>query len=75
MLKVGDIVKAYIQVQYNARKGVVGKLIYRANGPFVVTKDLSHNIFEVQQYDELSSAKRKYTNSKFYLLPPAFFSV
>ena len=70
---MGDIVQAHIQVQYNATKGVVGKLSYRVKGPFVIIKDVGHNSFEVQRYDKLSSAKGKYKNSKLYLFPPALF--
>ena len=47
-------------MQSNATKGVVGKLSSRAKGPFVITKDLSYNIFKVQQYNEPSSTKQKY---------------
>ena len=60
LFKVEDIVKAHIQVQYNATKGVVSKFSYRSRGPFVITKDIGHNSFEVQRYDEPSLAKRKY---------------
>ena len=68
-----DIVQAHIQVQYNATKDIVGKLIYRAKDPFIITKDVGHNIFEVQRYDKPSSSKRKYKNSELYVLPPALF--
>ena len=72
-LKIGDVVKAHVQVNSVASKGVVGKLSYRAKGPFVITKDLGHNSFEVQSYDDPSSSNRKYKNTKLYLLPPALF--
>ena len=48
-LRVGDMVKAYVQVQSIAKRGIVGKLSYHAKGPFIITADLGHNIFEVQQ--------------------------
>ena len=60
-------------MQYNATKCAVGKFIYRAKGPFVITKDVGHNSFEMQRCDEPSSTKRKYTNTEFYVLPPALF--
>ena len=67
------MVKAYIQVQSSADKGVVSKLSYRAKGPFIITKDLGHDSFEVQRYDNPTSAKRKYTSLELYLLAPALF--
>ena len=63
-LKVGDAVKAHVQVNSVASKGVVSKLSYRAKGPFAITADLGHNSFEVQRYDNPSSAKRKYKNTE-----------
>lgn len=36
-LKVGDVVKAHVQVQSNAERDVVDKLSYRARGPFIST--------------------------------------
>ena len=65
--------KAHIQVQYNATKGFVGKLSYRLKRPFVITKDVGHNSFDVQLYDEPSSAKIKYKNSELYVLTHALF--
>ena len=47
-LKIGNIAKAYIQVQSKAESGIVGKLIYRAQGTFIITKDLGTESFEVQ---------------------------
>ena len=72
-LKVGDVVKAHVQVQYQRECGTVGKFSYRDRGPFVITQDLGNNSFEVRRYDELSSTVRKYKNSELYLLLPALF--
>ena len=72
-LKIGDVVKAHVQVQSWANTGIVGKLAYRARGPFIITKDLGNNSFEVQRYGEPDSAVRKYKNTELYLLPPALF--
>ena len=46
-LKVGDVVKAHVQVNSSADKGVVGKLSYKAKGPFIITADMGQNSFEV----------------------------
>ena len=72
-LKVGDVVKAHVQVQSRADTGIVGKLAYRARGPFIIVKDLGNNSFEVQRYGNTDSAVRKYKNTELYLLPPALF--
>ena len=72
-LKVGDAVKAHVQVQSQPESVTVGKLSYRARGPFIITQDLGDNSFEVRRYDEPSSAVRKYKNTEIYLLPPVFF--
>ena len=47
-LQVGDIVKAHVQVQLIQELGVVGKLSYRARGPFIIVTVLGHNSFELQ---------------------------
>ena len=58
-LKVGDIVKAHVQVYSQAETRVVGKLGYRSKGPFVITTYLVYGSFEVQQYGYSASATRK----------------
>ena len=47
-IMVGEVVKAHVQVNSVTSKGVVGKLSYRAKGPFIITADLVHNSFEVK---------------------------
>ena len=47
------------------------KLSYQARGPFIITKVLGGNSFEVQRYGEPNSAPRKYKNTELYLLPLA----
>ena len=74
-LRVGDVAKAYIQVQSRTENGVVGKSNYRARGKFIITKDLNNNSFEVQRYGEPSAAFRKYKHTELYLLPPARMSM
>ena len=70
-LKVGDVVKAHVQVQSRSDTGLVGKLSYRARENYIITKNLGNISFEVQQYDEEGSTTRKYKNTELYLLPPA----
>ena len=72
-MKVGGVVKAHVQVQSRADTGVVGKLSYRARGPFVIITDLCNGSFEVQRYGDSASTIRKYKNTELYLLPPALF--
>ena len=72
-LKVGNVVKAHAQVQSIDKRGIVGKLSYRAHCPFVVTADLWHSSFEVQRYNEPTSTKSKYKNCELYLLSPVLF--
>ena len=71
--KVGDIVKAHVQVQSNAAIGQVGKLSYQARGPFKIISDLGQQSFEVQKLDKPDSAIRKYKSADLYLLPPSLF--
>ena len=72
-LQVGDIVKAHVQVQSKQELGVVGKLSYRARGPFRIVKVLGHNSFEVQNWTNPAAATRKYKATELYLLPPSLF--
>ena len=72
-LKIGDVIKSYVHAQSRADTGLVGKLSYRARGPFIITKDLVNNSFEVQRYGVENSATRKYKNTDLCLLPPALF--
>ena len=71
--KVGDVVKAHVQVQSKSETGVVKKLSYQARGPFQIVEDRGNNSFAVQRYKEPSSAIRKYKATELYLLPPALF--
>ena len=65
--------KAYVQVNSVASKGVVSTLSYKTKGPFVITADLSNNSFEVQSYNYPTSSERKYKNTELYFLPPTLF--
>ena len=72
-LKVGDIVKAHVQVQSNAASGTVDKLSYKARGPFKIIKELKFDSFEVQDYHKPTAATRKYKSTELYLLPPSLY--
>jgi hypothetical protein len=71
--KVGDVVKAHVQVKSNKASGEVEKLSYRARGPFQIVKCNGHNSYEVKRYNEPNSASRKYKATELYLLPPTIF--
>ena len=47
-LKVGGVVKAHVQVQSENDSGIAKNISYQAKGPFIVTKDVHHNAFEVK---------------------------
>ena len=70
-LKVGNVVKVHVQVQSRADTCIVGKLVYRTRCPFIITKDLGMNSFEVQHYGQPGLSEHKYKHSEPYLLPPA----
>ena len=72
-LQVGDTVKAHVQVQSTQELGVVGKLSYRARGPFRIVTVLGGNYFEVQKWKNPNAATRKYKATELYLLPPSLF--
>ena len=73
LFQVNDLVKAHVQVQYNASKGEVKKLPYQAKGYFQIKKILNGNSYLVQHYNNTSSAFRKYKGSELYLLLPSLF--
>ena len=59
-LKVGYFVKSHVQVQYKSESDILKNISYQAKGPFIVTKDLHHNNFEVKPYNLLNGTTRKY---------------
>jgi hypothetical protein len=71
--KLGDVVKAHVQVSSNKSTGEVKKLSYQARGPFQITACLGHNSYKVRRYNEPNSATRKYKATELYLLPPTIF--
>ena len=72
-LKVGDIVKAHVQVQSKSKSDIVKNIRYQAKGPFIVTEDLNHNAFEVKPYNRPNGAAQKYKATELYLLPPTLY--
>ena len=62
-----------MQVQSTQELAVVGKLSYRARGPFRIVTVLGHNYFEVQNWTNPTAAIRKYKATELYLLPPSLF--
>ena len=66
--------KVHVQVQSKLDKGEVGKLSYKARGPFQVVEILGNVSHYVQRYNEIDSAVRKHKGVNLYLLPPAIFS-
>ena len=49
--KVGDVVKAHVQVHSNIDKNVVGKLYYQGRGLFPINEILDENLYIVQRYN------------------------
>ena len=73
--KVGDIVKAHVQVQSNATDNSVGKLSFRARGPFKITEDLGNGSYLVTNHgDEETGTTRKYKSTELYMLPPVLYA-
>ena len=73
IFKVGDVVKAHVQVNSNAAKGVVGKLSYQGRGPFQIKEVLDANSYLVQRYNQQNAPTRKYKGTELYLLSPSIF--
>ena len=61
--KVGDIVKANVQVQSNSDYGTINKLIYQVHGPFKIIEEPGNNPFHVQRLDDNNGTIRKYTDT------------
>ena len=47
IFQVGDIFKDYVQVYPNAKKGVLPKLSYQEQGPFLIIKDCGSNFYYI----------------------------
>ena len=71
--QVGDVVKAHVQVHYNATKDIVGKLSYQGRSPYQIKEFLNANSYLVQRYNKEDAPTRKYKVTELYLLPPGIF--
>ena len=69
--QVGDIVTARVQTQSNSSKGTVGKLTYKARGPFRVVEVLGHGSYRVQPYKDSDAPLLQYKGSCLFPLPPS----
>ena len=49
--RVGDVVKAHVQVHYNATTDIVGKLSYQGRSPYQIKEFLNANSYLVQRYN------------------------
>ena len=65
--------KAHVQVQSKLDNGEVGKLSYRARGPFQIIEDLGSDSYHVKRHNNANSVVRKDKGTELYLLPPAIF--
>ena len=59
-LKLEDIIKSHLQVQSKSDSGIVKNISYQEKVPFVVTKDLNHNAFEVKPHNWSNGDTQKY---------------
>ena len=69
----GDVVKVHVHIQSKLDNGEVGKLSYRARGPFQIIEDLGSDSYHVKRYNDASTAVSKYKGTDLYLMPPAIF--
>jgi hypothetical protein len=67
---VGDIVTARVQIQSDKSKGRVGKLAYRARGPFIVVTCKGHGSYLVRRFDDPNAPLLSYKSSQLSALPP-----
>ena len=71
-LKVGDVIKAHIQVNSVADEVLFSKISYKEKGPFSITADLVHHIFELQLYNDTNTAKTQIQKHRI-VSPSPFF--
>ena len=65
--------KVHVQVQSKLDNGEVGKLSYRARGPFQIIEDLGSDSYHVKRHNNANSVVRKDKGTDVYLFPPAIF--
>ena len=68
--EVGDMVMARVQVNSNAKTGVVGKLSIESRGPFRVVTNHGNGSYTVKPFDKPNGAERKFLAQDMYALPP-----
>ena len=68
--EVGDMIMARVQVNSNAKTGVVGKLSIESRGPFKVAIDHGNGSYTVVPFDKPNGTKRKFLAQDMYALPP-----
>jgi hypothetical protein len=71
---VGDVVTVRVQVQINAARNRVGKLLCKSKGPFIVKEVLGHGSYMVQRWNKAEAPILKYHGSGMYLLAPGLMS-
>jgi len=69
-LKINDIVSAHIQVQSDTSRSKVGKLMYKAKGPYKVTATFDNGSYSVQRLGHNSGPLLKFHGSDLFQLPP-----
>jgi hypothetical protein len=67
--KVHDVVTVRVQVQSDASRGRVVKMMYKSKGPFFVMSSLNNGSYMLQRWNKPDSALLKYHSSDMYLLP------
>jgi hypothetical protein len=67
--KVNDVVTVIVQVQSDASRGRVMKMMYTSKGPFAVMSSLHNGSYMLQRWNKPDSALLKYHSSDMYLLP------
>ena len=72
--KIDDMVMARVQVNSNAKDGVVGKLSIEARGPFRIIEDHKNVSYSVKPFDKANGAIRRFMAQDIYALPPRILS-
>jgi hypothetical protein len=67
--KVNDVVSVRVQVQSDASRGRVLKMMYTSKGPFVLMSSLHNGSYMLQRWNKPDLALLKYHSSDMYLLP------
>ena len=53
------MIKDHVQVRSRSKKGLLQKLSYWSQGPFLIIKDYGSNFFDVRKYDDANSVLEK----------------